>query len=461
MPQLRAVLEKQSLFKRIRHSIFPGTSGPEKDREGYRKFFNTLILHFRPRTVDERTLRLTLTWGLGGMAAVLILLLMGTGVLLKFVYEPFPDRAYESILHLQRNVFFGGLIRNIHHWCGNGLLAVVFLHFLRVFFTGAFHPPRQFNWVIGLGLFFTVLLSNFTGYLMPWDQLAFWAVTISTGALDYIPGAGVWLQRLILGGPEVGPATLSNFFAIHTTFLPAFLITLMPFHFWRIRKAGGLVVPRSPEEDAGVRGRRVETVPNLILRELVVTLVLIAAILIFSMLFNAPLESKANPGLSPNPTKAPWYFMGIQELLMHFHPIFSLLIVPAMLMIALLVLPYIDYASDTAGVWFVSLKGRRTSLVAAITGVAATTAGILADEIIDFAAWMRGVPAVISNGFIPFLIVLAGSTGFYVMIKRRYSAGRNESVQAIFVLYLAAFLVLTLTGIGFRGEGMKLMWPWG
>ncbi|MBW1840599.1 MAG: cytochrome b N-terminal domain-containing protein, partial [Deltaproteobacteria bacterium] len=188
MPQSQVTPEKQTLFNRIRRSIFPGTLGPDKDRKDYRQFFNTLVLHFRPRTVDERTLRLTLSWGLGGMAAVLILLLIGTGVLLKFVYEPFPDRAYESILYLQQDVLFGGLIRNIHHWSGNGLLIVVFLHFLRVFFTGAFHPPRQFNWIIGLGLFATVLLSNFTGYLMPWDQLAFWAVTISTGALDYIPG---------------------------------------------------------------------------------------------------------------------------------------------------------------------------------------------------------------------------------------------------------------------------------
>ncbi|MFC1515922.1 cytochrome b N-terminal domain-containing protein, partial [Thermodesulfobacteriota bacterium] len=270
MPQSHVAPEKQTLFNRIRTSIFPGTLWPGKDQKDYRQFFNTLFLHFRPRTVDERTLQLTLTWGLGGMAAVLIMLLFGTGVLLKFVYEPFPDKAYESILYLQQDVHFGGLIRNIHHWSANGLLIVAFLHFLRVFFTGAFHPPRQFNWIIGLGLFTTILLSNFTGYLMPWDQLAFWAVTISTGTLEYIPGAGEWLQRLILGGTEVGTATLSNFYAIHTVILPAFLIFLMPFHFWRIRKAGGLVIPRTPNENAEIRSGRVDVIPSLIVRELVV-----------------------------------------------------------------------------------------------------------------------------------------------------------------------------------------------
>ncbi|MBW2247004.1 MAG: cytochrome b N-terminal domain-containing protein, partial [Deltaproteobacteria bacterium] len=169
MPDQGAILKKRTLFQRVRHSIFPGQLQPVKDREGYRRFFNTLILHFRPRTIPERTLELTLTWGLGGMAVVLVLMLMGTGVLLKFVYEPLPEKAYESILYLQRDVLFGSLIRNIHHWSGKLLLIIVFLHFLRVFFTGAFHPPRQFNWIIGLGLFCTVLFSNFTGYLLPWD----------------------------------------------------------------------------------------------------------------------------------------------------------------------------------------------------------------------------------------------------------------------------------------------------
>ncbi len=130
-----------NLFQRIRYSILPGTLQKPKNRDTYRSFFNSLILHFRPRSVQERTLRFTLTWGLGGMAVVLICMLFGTGLMLKFVYQPFPDRAYESIIHLQNTVFFGQLIRNIHHWSGNTLLIIVFLHFLRVFFTGAFHPP--------------------------------------------------------------------------------------------------------------------------------------------------------------------------------------------------------------------------------------------------------------------------------------------------------------------------------
>ena len=460
MKQHEVVPKKYSFSQRIRYSVFPGTLRPVKDGRGYRRLFNSLILHFRPRTVPDRTLRLTLSWGLGGMAVVLIFLLIGTGVLLKFVYEPFPGRAYDSILHLQRDVFFGQLIRNIHHWSANLLLIVAFLHFLRVYFTGAFHPPRQFNWVIGLGLFFTVLLSNFTGYLLPWDQLAFWAVTICSGMLEYIPGVGLWLQKLIQGGPAVGPATLSNFYAIHTAILPTLVITLMPLHFWRVRKAGGLVIPDTPKEITGTRGESVPAIPNLILREVVVALVLLAFILVFSVLFNAPLESKANPGLSPNPTKAPWYFVGIQEMLMHFHPLFSLFLIPVFMMTALLILPYIDYKNNTAGVWFASLTGRKMAIVAALTAIVAIPAGILVDEyLIDFSTWADFIPPLISNGLIPFLIILAGSAGFYVLIKRKYAATNNEAIQALFVLFLVAFLILTVTGIWFRGAGMKLMLP--
>ena len=122
---------------------------------------------------------------------------------------------------------------------------MVVLHLLRVFFTGGFHAPRQFNWVIGLGLLVCVLASNFTGYLLPWDQLSYWAITISTGMLSYIPLAGDWLQRAARGGDEIGQATLIIFYSLHTTFIPVALVVLAGFHFWRVRKARGVVVPRA------------------------------------------------------------------------------------------------------------------------------------------------------------------------------------------------------------------------
>jgi hypothetical protein len=187
--------------------------------------------------------------------------------------------------------------------------------------------------------------------------------------------------------------------------------------------------------------------------------VLIAVIMLIGVLFNAPLEAKANPGLSPNPTKAPWYFAGLQELLLHFHPLFAVLIIPAVIVGLLFLLPYLRYDADTAGVWFASHRGRKTAVAAAALAVILTSLGIVADEyLIDFAAWMPSLPASISNGLLPATLVLAGIIGFYRWIKKKYCATNNDAIQAVFVLLLTAFVILTVTGIWFRGTGMALRW---
>jgi len=377
--------------------------------------------------------------------------------MLKFAYAPFPDRAYDSILYLNGQIPFGRLIRNIHRWSANGLLFVVFLHFLRIFYTGAFAAPRQFNWIIGLTLFAAVIFSNFTGYLLPWDQLAYWAITISTAMLDYIPVIGTGVKEWVLGGTEPGPATLMNFYAIHTAILPVLLLFALPFHFWRIRKANGLVIPRSPTEEPATRGNMVESMPNLIAREIAIALVVLAVILIISMIFDAPLADKANPGLSPNPTKAPWYFMGIQEMLMHFHPVFALLVIPLLLLFGLLSIPYIDLEAETAGVWFCSHKGRIMAIIAVFVATAATVAGVLLDEFV-FRKMVTGPPNMISTGLLPFAIIFVACTGFYFLMKKGFESTNNEAIQALFTLLTTAFVILTVIGIWFRGTGMQLMW---
>lgn len=447
-------------FHRIFQSIFPEPIIPKSGQERRRYLLKNLILHFRPSTVPEKTLKFSLTWGLGGMAAVLIFLQLGTGLLLKFVYVPTPSGAYKSILVLNHTVTFGRLIRNIHHWSANFLALIVFLHMLRVFFTGAFHPPRQFTWIIGLGLFCLVLTANFTGYLLPYDQLAYWAVTVSTGMLEYIPGVGRLLQKIIRGGNDIGPATINIFFAMHTAVVPMGLIMLMAYHFWRIRKAGGLVIPKTPGEEIEDKPNRVPTIPHLLLRELVMTVVIIAVVMLVSVSFDAPLGNSANPGLSPNPTKAPWYFAGLQELLLHLHPLFAVFIIPLVLGVALMGIPYLNYDINAEGVWFVSLKGRRMALISAVIAIIATQTGILLDEyFIDFIVRLNGVPAIIGRGVIPFALIFSGCSGFYILIKYRYSATNSEAFQAFFVLILFVFLILTITGIWFRGPGMKLTWP--
>jgi quinol-cytochrome oxidoreductase complex cytochrome b subunit len=394
------------------------------------------------------------------MSLVLVTMLAATGILMMFVYEPSPARAHDSIVNLEADVLFGQLVRNVHYWSANLLVVVVFLHMLRVFLTGAFHGPRQFNWLLGLALLLCVLLSNFTGYLLPWDQLSYWAITISTGMIAYVPGLGSWLQEAIRGGTQIGPATVINFYTSHTTVGPVLIILLMAFHFWRVRKAGGVVIPPAPGGAPDEKPRHVLFVPNLLLREAVVALVLIALVLSVSVLFDAPLGAPANPGMSPNPAKAPWYFLGIQELLLHFHPTFAVLVIPLAAAGALVLIPYLRYDSDLAGAWFLSRKGRQMGTVAAVTALVTTPVWIVLDEFtIDPAAWLPGVPPLVANGLLPVALLLAAIAGFYHLLKRVFSASNNETIQALFILLMVSFLVLTLTGIWFRGAGMALTWP--
>ena len=427
------------------------------DPDDPRKYLKNFLLHFRPAMVPERILRVSATWALGLASTTLLFLLMATGLLLKFVYEPTPSYAYESIVYLGSEVPFGQLLRNLHRWSGYALLMTAFLHLLRVFYTGAFHAPRQFNWIIGLGLFTAVVLSNFTGYLLPWDQISYWAITISTSMLDYVPGIGPALKSWILGGPEPGPATLMNFYAIHTAILPILLLLALPFHFWRIRKANGIVVPRAPGEELPAPLPMAKTVPHLVSREIAMVLLVLAAVLAVSMGFDAPLAEQANPGMSPNPTKAPWYFMGIQEILMHFHPLFAALVIPALLTLGLLCIPYLRYDEAPGGVWFVSRTGRRTALLAALVAIVATVLAVLLDDFV-LSAGTAAPPNVLRNGLLPFLAVAAFCAGFHALVKKAFGANRNEAVQALFTLLMVSFVTLTLIGTWFRGPGMQLTW---
>ncbi len=189
--------------------------------------------------------------------------------------------------------------------------------------TGGYKDGRTMNWLIGVGLLLLVLASNFTGYLLPWDQLAYWAITVSASLLAYIPLLGVEISHFILAGPEVGQGALSNFYALHVVVLPAVMMSLMAYHFWKIRKNGGLSQPQSEQG----RSERLTTLPHLVRIEAAAMLALIAALMLFSMLRPAPTGPIANPLESPNPAKAAWYFLGLQELLLHMHPLAAISLV--------------------------------------------------------------------------------------------------------------------------------------
>lgn len=447
----------QQAFK----SILPASWHSNTGRRNSRFLLRNLALHFRPTTTPRETMRFSFTWGLGGMAATLVLLLMGSGVLLKFAYEPTPVAAHASVQTLIDASPYGKLIRNLHYWCAHLLVAVMFLHMLRVFFTGAFFRPRRVNWVVGLGMLVVVLGANFTGYLLPWDQLAYWAVTVSTGMLEYVPFFGAYLREAILSDGELGPRTLQLFYALHTAVLPVVLMALMAYHFWRIRKAKGLVVPRSPDAPVQENPARTPVVPDLLLRETVTALVLIAAVLLLATLVDIPLGEPGNPGLSPNPTRAPWYFAGLQELLLHFHPVFAVFVIPLVVGFGLLAIPFLNYETDTGGIWFASRKGRKTAGVTAITALIVIPLLILADTWFTGAGSSPGgLAPALANGWLPPLAVLLAIGGYTTVIKITFHATKNETVQSVFILLATSYAILTITGVWFRGEGMALTLPW-
>jgi quinol-cytochrome oxidoreductase complex cytochrome b subunit len=448
----------ESLPARVWRSVFRGPVLPANDRERKWIVLNTLLFHLRPIRVPAATIRYTHTFGLGGMSLTLALLLMGTGALLMLAYEPSAESAHGSLRSLEGEVLFGRLIRSVHYWSANLIVVVALLHLTRVFLTGAFRGPRQFNWIVGLSLLACVLASSFTGYLLPWDQRSYWAVTIVTGMVDYLPAVGEWLQRVVLGGAEIGTPTIITFYALHTTLIPVSLVALMALHFWRVRKAGGVVRPGLPGEPGSRRPETVLFLPNLLVREVAVALTLIASVLVLAIAFPAALGEPANPGMSPNPAKAPWYFMGFQELLVHFDPVFAVVVIPLTVAAGLLALPYLRCEAPGEGNWFLSDTGRRTAIAAAILALAVTPAWILVDEF--YVSRGAAIPSALSHGVLPLAVVLGTLAGFTVFVKRRYRASASESIQAVFVLLAVAFAVLTLTGVWFRGTGMALAWPW-
>jgi hypothetical protein len=201
--------------------------------------------------------------------------------------------------------------------------------------------------------------------------------------------------------------------------------------------------------------------PHLVRRELAWALLWIAILLVWAMLVPAPLEEIANPDLSPNPAKAPWYFLGLQELLLHFHPVVGAVVIPVLALGALALLPFLDLDLESVGVYFRSWRGRYLSLLSVGLALLLTPAWILLDEyLLDWAAWLPGWPSLLSNGLVPLSLVGLALFALDEGLRRLFRTTVEERILILFVFVLAAFLVLTLTGIFFRGPGMALVWPW-
>lgn len=388
------------------HSRRLWSARPESDRQAGDAVVSNFLLHW----FGAKSFKVSLEWSyslwLGTVSAALLLLLVLSGVPLLFLHVPSVERAYASVKDIEYVVTFGTWIRSVHRFSAHLMVAAVFLHLVRVFLTGAYkngvpsrNQHREWNWVLGVAMLLLTLFLSFTGYLLPWDQLAYWAVTVGTNIASAIPLIGPSVRELLLGGRNIDQPTLIRFYALHVIFLPGALFVLFAYHMWRVRKDGGLAaadrVSLAPRGEVApgktktysllgiargtnptVRAVSVEqpealvnSVPDLTRRIGIVVLGTMAAVSVLSAFARSPLEEPANPLVTPNPAKAPWYFLWLQEIVTDTTikigsftvngAFIGGVLLPGLLVALLTAWPWIDQSpAAAAGKWFP--RSRRT-----------------------------------------------------------------------------------------------------
>ncbi len=423
---------------------------------------SNLFLHLHPVKVSRLSLKATYTFGLGLITLILFISLTMSGFMLMFYYSPTVERAYPSILNMQTTIPYGQIMRNLHRWGAHLMVLAALLHMLRVFYTGAYKPPREFNWVLGVGLLVLTLGASFTGYLLPWDQLSYWAITIGSSILAYAPGLGPALQIFLLGGQEVGQEALTRFYALHVFGLPLALAVVASLHLWRVRKDGGLAV-QSIASGNTVASESLGTVyafPVVALIEILLTLGVSLALVLLSTWANAPLLEIANPYLTPDPAKAPWYFVGLQELLEYGHPSLMAVLAPGLAGLFLLILPYLDPQPLGAGLWFTSQRGKRIAAYSALYAIAAVFFFItLETYILPRQLMQERLPQFVSliiipGGLLAVLVILP------TIVLWRFRPERREMLILLFTELLVFTAIFTLVGWFMRGSGFQLVLPW-
>ncbi len=285
------------------------------------------------------------TFYLGGITLFLFVVQVITGSLLTLYYQPTPDTAYDSVLFITSDVAFGWLIRSIHAWGANLMIFFCILHLLRIYFQGAYKPPREVTWIVGVALLGVTLGFGFTGYLLPWDQRAYWATTVGTEMAGAVPAVGEYLLRFLRGGEDITNATLSRFYGVHTLLLPLTLGTILAVHIVLIHQQG-LANPRKPARvppklDEEGEGKALPFFPHYVLSEVIAWYVILAILIVLASVFPAGLEEKADPLKTPPHIKPEWYFLSLYQLL-KWVPRTVGVLAPMGAIALLLLLPFID-----------------------------------------------------------------------------------------------------------------------
>jgi len=329
---------------------------------------------------------------LGASLAFIFTLQMVSGIFLALYYAPTPDHAYASVKYIQNEAPFGSFVRGLHHWGAGFMMVLVALHMLRVFVFGSYKKPREIVWLLGVGLILIVGGFAFTGYLLPWDQKAYWATVVGTNVAGTAPVVGGLLLRIARGGTELGNLALSRFFAVHTYILPWTLAILAGLHVFLLERAGagGTWNPAKRTPD------RTEPVfPNQLFRDSIFILIVFIALASFAIMFPAPLEPQADPTDSSYNPRPEWYFYFVFQLLRIFEGKFEIvgtMILPTIAIIALILLPFLDRNPERAP--------QKRKIMMAIAGLAVASVSIL--TIMGAKAPIVNAPAVTSQS------VLAG-----------------------------------------------------
>jgi cytochrome b-561 len=373
-------------------SVFPAST-----REATDAIVANLLLHWFPARMRVSSLAWTPSLWLGTASWVLFVSLLVTGLPLMVFYIPSTRDAYASMKDIEHAVSFGWWIRAAHRVGAHLMVIAVTLHMARVFLTGSYRNDagdreqhREWNWVIGVAMLVGTILLSFTGYLLPWDQLAYWAITVSMNIVAAAPLVGEPLRALLLGGREVGQAALMRFYLLHIVVLPIAMAALFAYHMWRIRKDGGLAAP-TPIPVAHV----VNAIPAVVLRTAVVTVATWLAVTALAIVVPSPLEQAANPLVTANPAKAPWYFLWLQEIVadttVRLGPVtingalIGGIILPAILLVLTTLWPWLDRSpAGTSGVWLA--RERRTQLLV-FTVIAVVVAGFTIVGLLRGPSW--------------------------------------------------------------------------
>ena len=365
-------------FRRMLRGEPPGRPNPR-----LKPHSDGFLLHIKPSFYHESVTRFTHTFRLGLLSTYLFFFETITGILLMIWYAPSPDRAYTDMIYLLANVPYGQYMRDMHRLGAELMVAVVTLHMVRTYLTGSYKAPRQFTWFTGVVLLVLTLFLSFSGYLLPWDQLAFWAVTIGTSMAEAVPPqiVGETVNLLARGAPDIGANGLLRFYLLHVLFLPLILFLFFFVHYYKV-VLYGISLPASEEEvgqDTANKvpaDRRVYFLPDILIDEAALLIVSTAVIAIAcSTVFTAPLESIANPQSTPLHTVAPWYFYWLQGLLKIADKMIAGVILPGVLLVLLMAIPYLDPNPSRRG------KDRRIAIIS----------GIVAGVVMIILSWM-GTP---------------------------------------------------------------------